>query len=375
MDVLAGLSLAAALVLLAFSGSALAAPQSQTLLLASRAEFGGAAADGVQWIDGDFSGWELDSRGQARGEGYLTTEALEFALPVTEIVASWNSRTPPGSKLRVEVRAQVARDLWTPWFSLAVWPNGNGTPGVRRDASGWVNEDTLVLQEPARRVQIRLTLTASETGNSPRVGLLALVGSTSLTASSVADSPAASHPAWGKSLEVPFRSQRWEHPSISGRICGPTSLAMILEYFDRPLPTVAVAALAYDELNDIYGNWPFLAAAAAEAGLASYVTRFPDWNGVEAEILAGHPVIISIRFGPGELPGAPINSTSGHLLVVRGFTQTGDVLVNDPAAWNEETGRIAYDREALLAAWKNGVAIPVLPAVSTVTALAQEPAQ
>ncbi|MBE3577264.1 MAG: C39 family peptidase [Limnochordales bacterium] len=361
MDILAGFVLAALLVMAACTGPVQAAPQSETLVFASREAFSDVTTDGVCWVDGDFSGWELDARGRARGEGYLTTAICELKLPVTEIVVSWNSRTPPGATLRVEMRAQVAEDLWTPWFSLAVWPGGRGAPGLRRDASGWVNEDTLVLREPTRRVQLRLTLTASETGNSPRVGLLALVGSTPLAPPAKASPQADTHPAWGKMLDVPFRSQRWEDPSISGRICGPTSLAMILDYYGKHLPTATVAALAYDELNGIYGNWPFLAAAAAELGLASYVTRFSDWEGVEAEILAGHPVIISVRFGPGELPGAPISSTSGHLLVVRGFTETGDVYINDPAAWNEESGRTVYDREALLAAWKNGVAIPVMP--------------
>ena len=38
------------------------------------------------------------------------------------------------------------------------------------------------------------------------------------------------------------------------------------------------------------------------------------------------------RSARGELDGAPISSTDGHLLVIVGFTDDGDVVVNDPAA-------------------------------------------
>lgn len=359
------------LVLLAVvvcSGSASAGPPGATVVLSGRSGFDGSLARGVRWSEGGSSpGWELDHEGLARGEGQLTTAVIELPLPVVEVVASWNAFTPPGAKLRIELRASAREDLWTPWFSMAVWPNGQGTPGLRKHLSGRVNEDTLVLTEPARRFQLRVTLYPNENGHSPRLRLLALAGSTplrqpppeELATVAFTDGETSRPPAWGKSLPVPFRSQRWEDPSISGRICGPTSLAMILEYYGQSLPTERVAALAYDQLNGIYGNWPFLAAVAAEAGLESYVTRFTDWSGIEAEILAGHPAILSVRFGPGELPGAPISASSGHLLVVAGFTETGDVLVNDPAAWTEETGRIVYDRQALLSAWANGVAILV----------------
>ena len=63
------------------------------------------------------------------------------------------------------------------------------------------------------------------------------------------------------------------------------------------------------------------------------------------------PVIVSIAFGAGELSGAPISASNGHLLVVVGFTADGDVVVNDPAADSPAGVRRTYDRGQLERAW------------------------
>ncbi len=59
----------------------------------------------------------------------------------------------------------------------------------------------------------------------------------------------------------------------------------------------------------------------------------------------------SISFGSGELPGAPISSSNGHLLVIVGFTSSGDVVVNDPAATTSAGVRRTYDRGQFENAW------------------------
>ena len=81
------------------------------------------------------------------------------------------------------------------------------------------------------------------------------------------------------------------------------------------------------------------------------MTRLRNLRGVEAWIEKGVPVVVSVTFGRGQLTGAPLSSTNGHLLVVVGFTRSGDVVVNDPAAKNNAGVRRTYDRAQFERAW------------------------
>jgi hypothetical protein len=74
---------------------------------------------------------------------------------------------------------------------------------------------------------------------------------------------------------------------------------------------------------------------------------------METFVSAGLPVIASIKVKPGELDGTPYPSTDGHLLVVRGFTADGDVIVNDPYGEPGSIRRI-YKRAQFERVWQDG---------------------
>jgi hypothetical protein len=61
--------------------------------------------------------------------------------------------------------------------------------------------------------------------------------------------------------------------------------------------------------------------------------------------------VASVSFSSGQLSGAPISATNGHLLVIVGFTPSGDVVVNDPAASTDSGVRRTYDRGQFEDAW------------------------
>jgi hypothetical protein len=149
--------------------------------------------------------------------------------------------------------------------------------------------------------------------------------------------------------------------------CSPTSTSMVVAFWNTgPTahqfswvpgsyrdPWVDYAARGtYDSRYDGTGNWPFNTAYAGRfAKLDAFVTRLHSLRDAELLVRAGIPLVASIAFGPGELTGAPISSSAGHLLVIRGFTRTGDVIVNDPAAKSNRTVRRVYRRGQFERAW------------------------
>jgi hypothetical protein len=131
----------------------------------------------------------------------------------------------------------------------------------------------------------------------------------------------------------PRRAYRWVDPS----------------YPDRVVPHVA--RMVYDTHLGGTGNWPFNTAYAASRTGHAFVTRLRSLREAERFIAAGIPLIASVTFSSGQLSGAPISSTSGHLLVIVGFTSSGDVVVNDPAASSRSGVRRTYDRGQFEDAW------------------------
>ena len=101
------------------------------------------------------------------------------------------------------------------------------------------------------------------------------------------------------------------------------------------------------------GNWSFNTAYAALHGTEAFVTRLRSLEEAELFVAAGIPLVASVAFEEDELPGAGYR-TSGHLLVVAGFDEAGDVIVNDPASHripsNDEV-RAVYPRAPFEKVW------------------------
>jgi len=143
--------------------------------------------------------------------------------------------------------------------------------------------------------------------------------------------------------------------------CGPASLAMILAYHAYPLEVPRIAREVFDARYGGTGNWTFGAAFAAMLGFRAAVVPLRDLAHAHAFLADDVPLALSISWKPGELRGAPLPSSDGHIVVLRGIAENGDALVNDPAHPGVAT---TYARGEFERAWlgHGGIAIAIVPA-------------
>jgi len=127
-------------------------------------------------------------------------------------------------------------------------------------------------------------------------------------------------------------------------------VSMVMSFWGVDRTTVENALAIYDADHRMFGNWNRAVARAGDFGLDAWLDRFRNWDKVKAEIAQGRPVIASIAFKKGEFPSSVLSATGGHLIVIRGFTPAGDIIVNDPA--NPTRGSDAiYKADELARAW------------------------
>ncbi|MEM7219108.1 MAG: C39 family peptidase [Pseudomonadota bacterium] len=157
-------------------------------------------------------------------------------------------------------------------------------------------------------------------------------------------------------VSIPGLSQRLLPPAIRDHACSPCALLMLLRHLEAPsLPTARDFALrCRDPRSGLFGVWPHNLREAGRHNVVAAVELCSDWSDLHA--LPG-PFVASVRFGSGELPGAPLERTGGHLLVVTGCDAHW-VYVNDPAASLPGDVSRRYPRQAFERAWlyERGVA-------------------
>lgn len=305
-----------------------------------------------------FHGWSLSSEPYATS--VLVSPTIAIPRDCSEIVPSWDAFTPEDSAIEVRLRLKYA-DHESNWYRMALWDSAcEGTRrtsfGAQRDDDAYVATDTLVLRPGAEALQVAIVLLSAPDGELPQ-----LKGLTLSCSGKVCQSVAkTSHPVC--CLKPPYFSQ-FSYDEQDGW-CSPTSLAMVLGYWytqtgDQALASFVdpqavprlVAPGVYDVAYQGYGNWSFNAAYAANLGLRSFVTRLDSIDQLEEWLVCGVPVIMSIAWKEGQLEGAPIPKSNGHLIVAIGIDEVGDVIVADPAAKRLDQVRRTYKRKELEACW------------------------
>lgn len=213
----------------------------------------------------------------------------------------------------------------------------------QKDDFGWVETDELRLAKPAEAYRFRLKFSSDIS--------LSGLWACGVRMPFVYEAASASRlPAGAFCKEVSLVSQMQQNHADHRRICSPTSLCMALNALGFSVTLDDLLHDVFDQTAAIYGNWTFNTAAAGMLGAAAYVRRFSALEELKNFVTPDSLVVASISYNEGALEGAPMSSTPGHLVVVRGW-ENGKILVADPAALKKEDVLRAYDAHQFAAAW------------------------
>lgn len=331
--------------------------EGNTALFTDAGDFQGGRLDGTSVSSG--GGGEIALKEAGKKGTYLSGTIA--AGPFQNLLFSCNADTPGDSTVQAEL--QVEREgEWSGWLNWGVWgssvKSGSSLTG-EQDAVAGISEDVLQVADgkTADAFRYRLTLSRNTSEEGPAVRSVA-VSVRGADAAGAAEKTADTAEPSGKVLDVPRFSQMTRDPQIAADICGPTSVAMVLNYYGIGVLPEEAAWGGYDNSGLLFGNWAYNCAYAGSYGLTAYTEYLGSMSDVKREIAGGSPVVLSVRYRNSEsvdadlpvLHGAPIEKTEGHLLVVCGFESRGGkeyAVVNDPAAADDGGVRVEYRSDEL----------------------------
>jgi hypothetical protein len=310
--------------------------------------------------------------------GRWTSPDYRQGFDATQLIASWNAATPTQTWLQIEAKTKTTAGTETGWYVLGRWASGDDdiqrtSVDGQDDAIAGVDVDTLSTKIGGSLRSYQLRVSLYREAGSPATPTVTSIGAmTSRIPDRFAVPATEPGRAAGIDLPVPAYAQnlhKGQFPQYGGggeNWCSPTSTEMVVEYWGRrPEPadlswipasyvdrSVAYAARhTFDHSYDGTGNWPFNTAYAASLGLRGHITRLHSLTQLEGYIARGIPVITSQSFREDELDGADYGS-SGHIMVVVGFTTDGDVIANDPASSSDDRVRTVYKRAQFERVWQ-----------------------
>ncbi len=145
-------------------------------------------------------------------------------------------------------------------------------------------------------------------------------------------------------------SQMTAAAELRQRICSPTALAMALSLYPQAPSWQDTISACLDRATGAYGVWPLAIRWAGSCGVLAGVETFSSWQGVQQILDGNTPIVCSIRFDKDALPGAPMQQSGGHLVLLTGL-QGDRVQVYDPAAADPESVPRTYPTDAFARAW------------------------
>jgi hypothetical protein len=264
-----------------------------------------------------------------------------FFEPARSGVLSWNTHAPSG---RISFRLLRARRPDTDWLDLAQWQPGGAKSFSPEDEGTRVDVDVIRGAQPFDGIEVRARGVDFE--------LIAF-------SSPVRGRPSLPYGRDALILDVPAFSQ-YQGAGGERGWCSPASLAMIHAFHGVAESIESTARAVFDRAYNGTGNWSFNVAYSGRLGFRGVVAHLANLDHAQRLIERNLPLALSYSWSDGELPGAPLAHSDGHLAVLCGFTRDGDCAINDPAAPNV---RVVYPRAAIERIWQRneGVAYVIAP--------------
>ncbi len=288
----------------------------------------------------------------AISKGTLISAPIKTLFPFNELIISAGAILKSGNSISVSAQVKTKDGKWSKWYSFGDFTadGESSSASAQEDALGKVAVDILKLKKSCDYFRYKIKL---ESFNRLKPILKQVSCVYTNTKKEYNEKSALKKSAKFKALyiNVPKLSQMAMQFKYSKDICSPVSLSMVMNYYglkEKPLKTIASV---YDKKQKNYGNWLFNTQYASTKSVYASIKRFNNLREAEAYISRGIPIIASITFAAGKLKKSPIKFSNGHLVVIKGFTWKGDVIVNDPAAASDKTVGKVYDRKEFARAW------------------------
>lgn len=170
-------------------------------------------------------------------------------------------------------------------------------------------------------------------------------GSGGTTPNPVTPDPPKTGEGGGIQLDVPQILQYNNCPPIAKAVanmsCGPTSLAMVLQYMGVKVTAPDLVGPTGCTSN---GTWyAGITKAAKQYGLSGSWKSGKDYGWLKNQLQKGIPVLVATT------------EYGGHFMVVKGLDAKGNIIANDPADYSHKVHRV-YPYDKFMGMWTDSFA-------------------
>lgn len=284
----------------------------------------------------------------------ITSKEIELPFRFDTLVTGTTGIIPMNSSILTEIKI-IKDNRETDWIktSLLEYQQGSSFPSEKEYGFGEMDVDIFMAEGSADSFKYRITTRGRASVSNIYSTLTKYDGVFDLEKAAALNAPE------GILIEVPQISQ-FQHGEDEGPyVCSPACVTMLLNFYGHKVTLDDIAPQVYDPCADIFGNWVINAACAGSYGTNAVLKRFETLQQLYDNLAYAIPVIASISYKKGELKGARIEETKGHLVLIKGIDENGNIVVNDPAAKTDEQVHTVYDRKEFAQAWlgnKRGIA-------------------